>query len=55
MRDDEAAAEAAGVPTLRLKLIATTISGAMMAVAGAPCPISFPMWSRTRPSGWPMR
>jgi branched-chain amino acid transport system permease protein len=38
LRDDEAAAEAAGVPTLRLKLIATTISGAMMAVAGAPLP-----------------
>ena len=37
-RDDEAAAEAAGVPTLRLKLIATAISGAMMAVAGAPLP-----------------
>ena len=39
LRDDEAAAEAAGVPTLRLKLIATTISGAMMAVAGAPLPL----------------
>ncbi|MDJ0386984.1 branched-chain amino acid ABC transporter permease [Roseomonas sp. E05] len=38
LRDDEAAAEAAGVPTLRLKLVATTISGAMMAVAGAPLP-----------------
>ncbi|EFH13671.1 branched-chain amino acid ABC transporter permease [Teichococcus cervicalis] len=38
LRDDEAAAEAAGVPTLRLKLIATSISGAMMAVAGAPLP-----------------
>ncbi|MBB5696211.1 branched-chain amino acid ABC transporter permease [Muricoccus pecuniae] len=39
LRDDEAAAEAAGVPTLRLKLVATTISGAMMAVAGAPLPL----------------
>ncbi|WP_338661665.1 branched-chain amino acid ABC transporter permease [Pararoseomonas sp. SCSIO 73927] len=39
LRDDEQAAEAAGVPTLRLKLIATTISGAMMAVAGAPLPL----------------
>ncbi|MFC7738115.1 branched-chain amino acid ABC transporter permease [Roseomonas sp. GCM10028921] len=38
LRDDEAAAEAAGVPTLRLKLVATTISGGMMAVAGAPLP-----------------
>ena len=38
LRDDEAAAEAVGVPTLRLKLVATTISGAMMAVAGAPLP-----------------
>ncbi|WP_426956707.1 branched-chain amino acid ABC transporter permease [Muricoccus radiodurans] len=38
LRDDEAAAEAAGVPTLRLKLVATTVSGAMMAVAGAPLP-----------------
>ena len=28
IRDDELAAEACGVPTLRLKLIATTISGA---------------------------
>lgn len=38
VRDDERAAEAAGVPTLRLKLIATTLSGALMAVAGAPLP-----------------
>jgi branched-chain amino acid transport system permease protein len=38
LRDDEAAAEASGVPTLRLKLVATSISGAMMAVAGAPLP-----------------
>ncbi|PZW39345.1 amino acid/amide ABC transporter membrane protein 2 (HAAT family) [Humitalea rosea] len=36
LRDDERAAEAAGVPTLRLKLVATTLSGALMAVAGAP-------------------
>src|ERR1700704_2956072 len=35
---DEMAAEAAGVPTLRLKLIATTISGAFMGMAGAPYP-----------------
>ncbi|MGE0850258.1 MAG: branched-chain amino acid ABC transporter permease [Hyphomicrobiaceae bacterium] len=38
IRDDELAAEAAGVPTLRLKLIATTISGALMGMAGAPLP-----------------
>ncbi|HWI26571.1 MAG TPA: branched-chain amino acid ABC transporter permease [Stellaceae bacterium] len=38
IRDDEQAAEAAGVPTLRLKLVATTISGALMGMAGAPLP-----------------
>jgi branched-chain amino acid transport system permease protein len=38
IRDDEQAAEACGVPTLRLKLIATTISGALMGMAGAPFP-----------------
>jgi branched-chain amino acid transport system permease protein len=38
IRDDEMAAEASGVPTLRLKLIATTISGALMGMAGAPFP-----------------
>jgi branched-chain amino acid transport system permease protein len=38
IRDDELAAEACGVPTLRLKLIATTISGALMGTAGAPFP-----------------
>jgi branched-chain amino acid transport system permease protein len=38
IRDDELAAEALGVPTLRLKLIATTISGALMGMAGAPFP-----------------
>jgi branched-chain amino acid transport system permease protein len=38
IRDDELAAEACGVPTLRLKLIATTISGALMGMAGAPFP-----------------
>jgi branched-chain amino acid transport system permease protein len=38
IRDDELAAEASGVPTLRLKLIATTISGALMGTAGAPFP-----------------
>jgi branched-chain amino acid transport system permease protein len=38
IRDDEQAAEAGGVPTLRLKLIATTLSGALMGMAGAPFP-----------------
>ena len=38
IRDDELAAEACGVPTLRLKLIATTLSGALMCMAGAPFP-----------------
>jgi branched-chain amino acid transport system permease protein len=38
IRDDELAAEACGVPTLRLKLTATTISGALMGMAGAPFP-----------------
>jgi branched-chain amino acid transport system permease protein len=38
IRDDETAAEASGVPTLRLKLIATTLSGALMGMAGAPFP-----------------
>src|SRR5438445_94539 len=38
IRDDELAAEASGVPTLKLKLIATTISGALMGMAGAPFP-----------------
>jgi branched-chain amino acid transport system permease protein len=43
IRDDELAAEASGVPTLRLKLIATMLSGAFMGMAGAPFPyyISF--------------
>jgi branched-chain amino acid transport system permease protein len=38
IRDDELAAEASGVPTLRLKLVATTISGGLMGMAGAPFP-----------------
>jgi branched-chain amino acid transport system permease protein len=38
IRDDEIAAEASGVPTLRLKLLATTLSGAFMGMAGAPLP-----------------
>jgi branched-chain amino acid transport system permease protein len=38
IRDDEVAAECAGVPTLRLKLISTTLMGALMGIAGAPYP-----------------
>jgi branched-chain amino acid transport system permease protein len=36
VRDSEIAAEAVGVPTLQLKLLAATISGALMGLAGAP-------------------
>jgi branched-chain amino acid transport system permease protein len=38
IRDDEVAAECSGVPTLRLKLVSTTVMGAMMSIAGAPFP-----------------
>jgi branched-chain amino acid transport system permease protein len=38
IRDDEMAAEAYGVPTLRLKLLVTVLSGALMGMAGAPLP-----------------
>ena len=38
LRDNEEAAECMGVPTLRLKLLATTISGILLGVAGAPFP-----------------
>jgi branched-chain amino acid transport system permease protein len=36
IRDNEEAAECAGVPTLKLKLMACTVSGALMSAAGAP-------------------
>jgi branched-chain amino acid transport system permease protein len=36
LRDDELAAECTGVPTLKLKLVACMISGALMSAAGAP-------------------
>jgi branched-chain amino acid transport system permease protein len=39
IRDSEEAAEASGVPTLRLKIFACTISGALMGAAGAPMPM----------------
>lgn len=38
IRASEAAAEACGVPTLRMKLLACAISGAIIAMAGAPYP-----------------
>jgi branched-chain amino acid transport system permease protein len=39
LRDTEEAAECSGVPTLRLKLLACTVSGALMGMAGAPLPM----------------
>jgi branched-chain amino acid transport system permease protein len=38
IRDDETAAAALGVPTLRLKLVAATISGAILGMTGTPLP-----------------
>lgn len=38
IRDDEVAAECAGVPTLRLKILAATVSGALMGMAGTTFP-----------------
>jgi branched-chain amino acid transport system permease protein len=39
VRDSEEAAESLGVPALRLKLFAATVSGALMGLAGAPFPL----------------
>src|SRR5882672_2921897 len=39
LRDSEEAAESTGVPTLKLKLFACTVSGALMGAAGAPMPM----------------
>ena len=39
LRDSEDAAECAGVPTLKLKLMACTVSGALLGAAGAPMPM----------------
>jgi len=39
IRDSEEAAEASGVPTLKLKVFACTVSGALMGAAGAPMPM----------------
>ena len=48
IRDDEIAAECSGVPTLRLKLVATMLSGGLMGMAGA----TFPHFlSYVEPSG----
>jgi branched-chain amino acid transport system permease protein len=38
IRDNEEAAECMGVPTLKLKIFATTLSGCLMGMAGAPFP-----------------
>ena len=38
VRDDEMAAECAGVPTLRLKIFSATVSGALMGMAGTTFP-----------------
>jgi branched-chain amino acid transport system permease protein len=39
IRDSEEAAESSGVPTLKLKLFACTVSGLLMGAAGAPMPM----------------
>ncbi len=39
IRDSEEAAECSGVPTLKLKVLACTVSGALMGAAGAPMPM----------------
>jgi branched-chain amino acid transport system permease protein len=39
LRDSEEAAESLGVPTLRLKLLAATVSGALMGLAGSTVPL----------------
>lgn len=39
IRDNEEAAECSGVPTLRLKVFACVLSGALMGAAGAPMPM----------------
>lgn len=38
IRDNEEAAECMAVPTLKLKILATTVSGCLMGMAGAPFP-----------------
>src|SRR5262249_59793670 len=51
IRDDEVAAECAGVPTLRLKLFSATISGALMGMAGA----TFPLYPSSVEPSAPLR
>ena len=55
IRDDELAAEASGVPTLRLKLLATVISGALMGMAGAPLPFYVTFLDPSSAFSLPMR
>ena len=55
IRDDELAAEASGVPTLRLKLIATMFSGALMGMAGAPFPYYIGYLQPASAFGWNTR
>ena len=62
LRDSEEAAECSGVPTLRLKVFACAVSGALMGAAGAPMPMYLSSSSRPRPSTsttpsarWPAR
>jgi len=43
IRDNEEAAECMAVPTLKLKILATTVSGALMGMAGAPFPWHVPL------------
>ena len=51
IRDNEEAAECRGVPTLKLKLLACDVSGALMGAAGAPMPMYLSASSsRRRPS-----
>src|SRR3981189_704525 len=48
LKDDEPAPECTGVPTLRLKLLACVISGALMCAAGAPAAM-YLQYADTRP------
>ena len=50
LRDNEQAAECTGVPTLKLKLFACVVSGALMGAAGAPAAMYLSSSTRRRPS-----
>ena len=52
IRDNEEAAECMAVPTLRLKILATTVSGALMGLAGAPFPLHVTLIEPPPPSTW---